>query len=138
MSLCFAFSGYLAAYLRDKKAVSAKMMSWVKIIFYFAGVLRAIYAVLWYSSHSFGTCSSFIWMEERNFHLREGTENKADTVEAVLQAVGSLGFGILCLECHGKAAGISDPKPNRGNLWTIKREIKHTTCPDCNQNTEKC
>lgn len=54
-------------------------------------------------------------MEERNLHLREGTENKADAVEAVLQPLGSLGFGILCLECHGKAAGRSDPKPNHGN-----------------------
>lgn len=59
--------------------------------------------------------------------MREGTENKAAAVEAVLQPVGSLGFGILCLECHGKAAGRSDPKPNHGNPRTIKTEIKHDT-----------
>lgn len=48
-------------------------------------------------------------MEERNFDLREETKNKADGVEGALQPVGSLGFGSLCLECHGKTAGRSDP-----------------------------
>lgn len=84
MSLCFAFSGCLATYSRDKKSCVCKNDELSENNFYFAGVLRAIYAVLgYYSSHSFGTCSSFIWMEEKNFDLREGAENKADAVEAV-------------------------------------------------------
>lgn len=55
-------------------------------------------------------------MEKRNLDLREGTGNKADAIKAVLQPVGSLGFGILCLECHGKVAGRSDLRPNPGKL----------------------
>ena len=33
-------------------------------------------------------------MGNRNFNLREGTENKSVTIEAILQPIGSLGFGI--------------------------------------------
>lgn len=33
-------------------------------------------------------------MENGNFNLREGTENKSVTVEAILQPTDSLGFGI--------------------------------------------
>lgn len=33
-------------------------------------------------------------MGNRNFNLREGTENKSVMTEAILQPLGSLGFGI--------------------------------------------
>lgn len=55
-------------------------------------------------------------MQERSLDLGEGTGTKADAVQAVLQPVGALGFGILCLVSHGKAAGRSDPRPNPGKL----------------------
>lgn len=92
------------------------MMSWVKMIFYFGGMLKAIYTVHWYSFHSFGTCQesfvivSFEWGIETLIWRREQTISYDRGCIAACRFSGVWNPHCLCLECHGKAACRSDPK----------------------------
>jgi len=51
---------------------------------------------------------SLIWKGNRNFNLREGTESKSVMIEAILQPIGSPGFGVPqkgCLQIRSQAYG---------------------------------
>lgn len=84
------------------------MMSWVKMIFYFGGMLKAIYTVHWYSFHSFGTCQesfvivSFEWGIETLIWRREQTIGYDRGCIAACRFSGVWNLHCLCLECHGK------------------------------------
>lgn len=59
-------------------------------------------------------------MGKRNFNLREGTEKKSVTLEAVLQPIGSLGFGIP-ITCAWSAMErlLADQIPSTGMMMII-------------------